>query len=221
MMIEPVRFEGTADMCHFLLQQRTEYGVFSTQGLNVKAIMQAYREDMLKVFQSVRPVLPAEGTPVVRILDIGGGLGGMAVMMAKHFGPMSHVTLLEKEGDEGSKIGWHDSAEEFGAYNSGALTTAFLEANGVDNYGLYDAHEGFPPANAGPFEVVISLLSLGFHYPVETYLDQIYDSLNTGGIFLCDIRTGTKGELACVRKFDNCFTLGEGAKHTLYGFRKL
>lgn len=215
MTYQPVRFEGTPEMAHFLLQQRTEYGVFSTQGLNVKPIMKRYRDDMVRTFQTVQPYLPREASEV---LDIGGGLGGMSVMLGRHY-PAAKVTLLEREGDEGSKIGWHDSAEEFGAYNSAALTSEFLTANGLEDFAVVDAANGYPLA--GPYQVVISLLSLGFHYPVETYLNAIYASLEKGGVFICDIRNGTKGELACTRMFENCAALAEGKKHTTYGFRKL
>ena len=40
---------------------------------------------------------------------------------------------------------------------------------------------------------MISLISWGFHYPVETYLDKAYDVLVEGGSMIIDVRKGTNG----------------------------
>jgi len=42
-------------------------------------------------------------------------------------------------------------------------------------------------------DVVISLISWGFHYPVETCLDRVHEMLNPGGRLILDVRKQTGG----------------------------
>lgn len=39
-----------------------------------------------------------------------------------------------------------------------------------------------------PLDLVISLVSWGFHFPVSTYLDQVHDLLREGGRLILDLR---------------------------------
>lgn len=61
--------------------------------------------------------------------------------------------------------------------------------NGVNkkNLALYNAgNDEFPTKQ---FDLIISLLSWGFHYPIETYLEKAKKIKN--GILILDIRNGT------------------------------
>jgi len=42
-------------------------------------------------------------------------------------------------------------------------------------------------------DLIISLISWGFHYPVDTYLEKAYDLLNKDGILILDVRKDTNG----------------------------
>ena len=47
------------------------------------------------------------------------------------------------------------------------------------------------PDTTIPCDVMISLLSWGFHYPVSTYSDLAVRSLRSGGTLILDVRKGT------------------------------
>lgn len=197
-------------MLHFLKQQRTEY-----KTLSAETAAFAYARDMERIFDHMRGFLPKSADSV---LDVGGGLGGMALRLSQHYGEATKVIVYDRDGDEGSKVGWHEKAEEFGPYNSLALTEEFLKMRGCTRLEVVNAD--LEPLSAGPHNVVVSLLSMGFHYPVSAYLNQIYAALAPGGVLMFDVRRGTSEELEATRVFGHCAELYEGEKHRLMGFRK-
>lgn len=67
------------------------------------------------------------------------------------------------------------------------MALEMLDANGVTGVKTIDINdEKFPRKQ---FNVVISLLSWGFHYPIDTY--QL--NVKKGGIIVADVRRGTDG----------------------------
>jgi hypothetical protein len=44
------------------------------------------------------------------------------------------------------------------------------------------------------FDIIISTYSWGFHYPVDTYLDEVASKLAPSGVLILDIRHNTPGE---------------------------
>lgn len=195
---------------HFLRLQRTEY-----EGIPDEQVMHRYHYDMGVIFQTIKPYLPDYATSFV---DIGGGLGGMALLLAQHFGRECKAIVYDRTGDHGSKVGWHTSADQFGAYNSLQLTAEFLEGNQCENFSIGDADADLFPQ--GPHQLVISLLSMGFHYPVETYLKEIYESLAPGGVLICDIRKGTNGFQVAANLFGYSLPCGFYDKFERVAFRK-
>lgn len=208
--MNPERYSITEAMLHFLVQHRTEY-----KGLGIEAAGARYAADIEATFQLMLPFLPETAESVV---DVGGGLGGMALRLARHYGPGCRVIVYDRTGDAGSKIGWHSSAADFGAYNNLQLTSQFLEGNGCENFAVGDADADLFPG--GPHQLVISLLSMGFHYPVETYLQEIHASLVDGGVLMFDARKGR--DISCVaEKFNSrLLALHETDKHALIGVAK-
>lgn len=210
--VKSEQFSITEEMLHFLVQHRTEY-----KGLTLAAAARRYTDDIEATFEKMRPFLPEQADSIV---DVGGGLGGMAARLLRHYGTDAGVIVYEREGDAGSKIGWHDSAAEFGAYNSHHLTSLFLETNGGHAHTAGVQLAGDDPFPPGPHQLVVSLLSMGFHYPVETYLQEIYDSLAPGGVLIFDARHGTSLE-ACREMFkQNPLALNKAEKYTLVAFCK-
>jgi SAM-dependent methyltransferase len=73
-------------------------------------------------------------------------------------------------------------------YNALEASTAVLRRNHVptDVFRTLDAADGAFPK--GPLDLVISLASWGFHYPLRTYLDQVHRALAPGGRLILDVR---------------------------------
>jgi SAM-dependent methyltransferase len=139
-------------MCSNLLQQRTDMR---------DLLENHYLAEMADLFDNISPHLPAE---VRSVLDVGCGLGGINIFTARRF-PDAVVYLLDRDGDTGSKIGWHDGADAFGCYNNLQDTKTFLRSHGVKNklVLLQELPKGFES------DLVYSFLSWGFHYPLNTY----------------------------------------------------
>ena len=122
------------------------------------------------------------------ILDIGCGIGGIDVMLSNHYkNPLLY--LLDNSKQSEKPIYGFDRGESF--YNDFSATVGLMDGNGIYQYQLIDVHGGFPEIKN--IDLVVSLLSWGYHYPVETYIKQVHGCLSKTGMIIMDIRQGTKG----------------------------
>jgi hypothetical protein len=144
----------------------------------------AYNAELQATYEGIKNYLPSEGI----ILDIGAGMAGIDILLDRHYGGEAKITLLDKQGKaEKINAGFHKTADTFSHYHDFGLAIEMLGANGVENVRTVDiANEKFPRS---PFTVVISLLSWGFHYPINTYSPRV----KKGGIIIADIRRDTDG----------------------------
>ncbi|MBW2617541.1 MAG: methyltransferase domain-containing protein [Deltaproteobacteria bacterium] len=139
-------------------------------------------------WEEIKPHLPQRAG---RVLDIGCGLGGIDELVYGHFSRFGPVELYLADRDYVSETVTYDFAEESAAYNSLALTRAFLVGRGVDQEAIQtvDVDKAGLPGGVS-FDLILSFLSWGFHFPVETYLDYAKSHLNPDGVLLLDTRTG-------------------------------
>ena len=174
-------------------------------------IARQYRDEMARDYAALRPHLPVEAT---RILDIGCGLAGIEVFLHSHYAKTEcrpEIHLFDKT--EVTRI--HYGLEAEGAfYNSLDLAVEFLASNGVDRGCLHthDAGEGVIPD--GPWDLVLSLISWGFHYPVSTYLDQVHEQLADDGRLILDTRSGFDGRPLLETRFARVEPIFEGPGFT-------
>lgn len=146
-----------------------------------------------------------------RVLDIGCGIGLAALGAFKIYGPDAEYVLLDKDGIEQNKkrAFFHITTENFGS--SGCLDEAkeFLESNGASDVTCVDINkEKFP---AGKFNIIMSALSCGFHYPVDTYSAQIKAAAKKGTVLLLDVRK--EHMIDAVREFGKPVQQIEMMKH--------
>jgi hypothetical protein len=122
------------------------------------------------------------------IMDIGCGMAGIDVLLSRHYDHVPTFVLYDKSAVDNtrSKVGFQ-LAKNFAAYHSHELAMSLLAANDVPlkNFACIDASVEHIPRNF-PFDVVISLLSWGFHYPIDTYTPN-------AKLVIADIRKGTNG----------------------------
>lgn len=145
---------------------------------------EAYSAELQATYEGIKSYLPADGN----ILDIGAGMAGIDILLDRHYGGEAKITLLDKQGlAEKINAGFHQSADTFAHYHDFVLALEMLELNGVTGVKTIDIGvEKFPRKQ---FSVVISLLSCGFHYPIDTY--QL--NVKKGGIVVADVRRDTDG----------------------------
>lgn len=143
----------------------------------------SYVQGLIDTYESFKPYLPDDGV----ILDIGCGMGGIDVLLDRHYGG-ADITLLDKHGvSPVINAGFHQTPDTFAHYHSFDLALEMMRANNVDRVETVDMlRDAFPRRK---FSVVISLLSWGFHYPISTYTPRV----KRGGVIIADIRKGTGG----------------------------
>jgi SAM-dependent methyltransferase len=134
-------------------------------------------------FQKIEKFIPEDGA---HICDIGCGHGFIDLVAAKKFN--CKVTLIDIEDTDER----HHSYSENGAgYANLEKAKRFLTSNGIPSNHVQICNPKFQDLPAGPFDLIISLLSAGFHYPVEQYLEFVRETLKPNGVFVFDLRVGT------------------------------
>ncbi len=126
-----------------------------------------------------------------RVLDLGCGLGRAAVHFAKYIpSPPTRYYLADSNGTH-EQWGWNPTP---GFTNDMQLTWDFLDTYGVTDFKLIDLAKDELPSGIDntPVDLVISFLAVGFHYPLEQWLDTLYSNiLAPCGIMAVGIRRNT------------------------------
>ncbi|MDP3958237.1 MAG: class I SAM-dependent methyltransferase [bacterium] len=176
-----------------------------------------FNEDIAKEYDRIKDYLPAHA---LRVLDIGCGVAGIDILLSRHYKDAPHVYLLDKSRIEEEV---YYGLEQKGAfYNSLEVAKKLLIENGVAENHIHvqevgaENEIGYP----GPFDLVISLISWGFHYPVSTYLDQAYELLVPGGTLIIDVRKGSDGRRLLEKKFGRLEMIYDAQKHERFVARK-
>ncbi|PLS79248.1 MAG: hypothetical protein CYG59_14275 [Chloroflexi bacterium] len=150
-----------------------------------------YVEDMCKEFQSIQHVLPQTCSA---ILDIGCGVAGIDVLLHRHYGnPSPHFYLLDKSHVE--KAVWYLFKSDGAFYNSLDVVKQVLRTNGIaeDHIHVREATNDYRMPLDTPMDLVLSLLSWGFHYPVAPYIRAVHRLLRNNGVVILDVRKDTDG----------------------------
>lgn len=186
----------TKEMEQYILLQRTGYGSAD--------IIKCYEKDITKDYDSIKNHLPKS---CGLVLDIGCGLAGIDLMIYWHYNGKTELHLLDySKLDKSIHYGYQKNGS---IYNNLDLSAQFLKINGVEkrHIGIHNADIGFPVKK---YDIIISLLSCGFHYPVETYLAKIKQC--KAGIVILDIRKHS-GQVEVLRKnFDSMEVIAEYSK---------
>jgi len=221
------------DLLQYILMQRTQYlkktiihkavakllRVFSFSDfgsikanilLNHNGIKNEYNTDMWSEYISIKDQLPESAE---NILDIGCGIGGIDIYLYKHYKNSSNIFLIDKSAiDDNLHYGFKDQGS---FYNSLLLTRTFLIENNVPEERIF-----VQEANAEniiefnkQFDLIISLISWGFHYPVATYLKSAFDKLKTNGMIIIDVRKDSNGIEELKEEFKEVNIIKEFSKH--------
>jgi hypothetical protein len=161
----------------------------------VKAL---YRQDMRDEFASIRAFLPPS---CASILDIGCGVAGIDVLLDRHYaGQQPDFYLLDRSEVASSVYYLFEPRGAF--YNSFDVARVLLAGNGIAGERIHTltASDRFEiDIHGWRTDLVISLLSWGFYYPVQAYARAVFELLADGGRVILDVRKGT-GRLASLRR---------------------
>ena len=191
----------------------TEYPsiVKANQLFNPGKIRDLYQADMEAEFSSISGHIPYASSD---ILDIGSGIGGIDVLLAAHYRYAANIFLIDKSVVDRN---FHYGFEPNGSfYNSLTLSKKFLTTNGVPTNRIFlqEATPNYSIDFNTQFDLILSFISWGFHYPVETYLNSVYEKLRTDGVCLLDIRNGTTGLRVLEKKFKSVKVIKDFGKYS-------
>jgi hypothetical protein len=170
-----------------------------------------YADMLASEFACFEPYLPEQCDA---ILDIGGGMGGINVLLNHHYGGDCSVTLLDGTHDEPRMVRHSQTFSNFD------VARDFLHLNGVRDVRSIDAGHVHPTAPSF-FDLVISLKSWCFHYPPETYLDLVIGCVIRGQTqLIVDVRRD-RPEWAHLleRTFAQARVIYHGPKFSTFWFR--
>ena len=142
----------------------------------------------------------AIGEPTV-VLDHGCGLGRMSVWMNWNLPRQAHYILSDASARTVSpQYGWNPGMEY---YSDLGLTEAFVRVYGLLHFQTHDIrgddHDALPPA-----DVVISMRSVGFHYPLEGPLPWLIERAHPHATFVFGVRKGRYDETSFAHRFEHC-----------------
>lgn len=182
------------------------FKLFHNLSINLKSILflskikTEFSKDMESEYAIIRPYLPMIANS---ILDIGCGVAGIDVIISNHYKNKIDIFLVDKTYVD--KKVYYNFEKKGSFYNSLQISRKILEINSIDPSRIYlqEATEKNDIMFKNKFDIVISLISWGFHYPVLTYLDSVYKKMNENGILILDIRKDTGGEKEIEKIFGN------------------
>ncbi|MGH6923930.1 MAG: hypothetical protein ACRED5_09345 [Propylenella sp.] len=130
-------------------------------------------------YRALAPVLAAL-PPSPKVLELGPGLGRSLIFFAKTLGWRK---LHAWEG-EGSSTKYTRLGPRFDDSFCGdiAALRSVLAFNGVGGVTIHNAREAGLPELPGPFDFIHSFYSIGFHWSVEHFLDDLVPLLADDGI---------------------------------------
>lgn len=113
------------------------------------------------------------------IVDIGGGLAGASMLLAKDSGATLHIV----DGDEADGIPERRCEDK--SFNSFAVTKAFHHANGFERTVFHHLSLDHLPET---IQMVVSFASWGFHFPLNRYMS-IIGKMPPGAPMVIDLRS--------------------------------
>lgn len=120
------------------------------------------------------------------VLDLGCGVGRVTAGLSQVF-PDAHYVLADRTKiSPDLRYGWNPGDEW---YNDLSLTKEFVEANGVRKFDIFDICDG-EWDSLPVFDLVVSMKSVGYHYPVEPYLPMILRHTRIGSTIALGVRVG-------------------------------
>ena len=137
--------------------------------LDEKLIGKNYHDIMLNEFSSIENFISIEDRT---ILSIGGGLGGLELIINKKMNNKIYYFIERNYISKKVKYGWGGTVNNE-AYNDLKIQKNFLEKNGMknDQINIFDYDKDVLPIKK--FDLVISLLSLDYHYDFNLYIDYL------------------------------------------------
>lgn len=149
-------------------------------------------------FLDIKPALPLPNTgESFKIVDIGCGLGMYHVFLRQYFRNSSEHFLFDQSRYEIGKPGYEQHSHHGGFhdvdkmpfYTSELCAREIAFANGFDSSNWHWVNASASNLNKlEKADIVMSLLSWGFHYPIDVYATAVWRLLKLNGLLILTIR---------------------------------
>jgi hypothetical protein len=176
------------------------------------AIKRLYREDMSIEYETIKDHLPQT---CENILDIGCGMAGIDIFLFQHYQSDTKIDYFLFDKTEINQKVFYGYKEKSAFYNSLILAKSFLRLNGIDKSKIHliEVPSNNKISTDCSFDLVISLISWGFHYPLSQYLDDVYELLNENGTLILDLRKTSDDKAILQNRFSGVKQIAEGKKY--------
>jgi SAM-dependent methyltransferase len=184
-----IKFFNKKYIDYVLLQRtrlKTEYGI--TTDSSEEQICDSLSQMTTKDLNLLQKYIP--NLDDADVLDIGCGLATIDVALSK-ISKNANYYLLDKTQEIDFTKKFNGFNKEYVFYNNMNLLDEFCKNNIENNsYTLVDAAEINNLEKK--FDLIISLLSCGWHYSLSLYLDYIKTHLKENGQLIIDVRNNTE-----------------------------
>jgi hypothetical protein len=143
-------------------------------------------------YEALLPLLDTVERPK-RVLEIGPGFGRSVVFFSKK-GLLagSEISLYDADGTSTrykqkyyeNPPRWPDTGSFCGNLT---LLETMLDYNGVKQYKIFDARQLPLAALPGPYDLIYGFYSIGFHWSLEYYLDDLESLLHERTLLVCTL----------------------------------
>ena len=141
------------------------------------------------------------------IMDIGCGLGIINILLNKFYNDEPSFYLLDKNRiDKKIKYGFSSNYESYNDLNE---TKRILLENNISENRLFLFNVEKEISIDAKIDLVISLKSMGYHYPFETYLNLFKKNCNKNTTFIFDVSDGYYKESLFKKYFEKIQTIYE------------
>jgi len=199
-------------MFHRIIPRKIYHWLVGIEALlRRKAVKRHYTLDIEGEYKTIEKYLPQRCD---NLLDIGCGVAGIDVCIYNHYVRKPNIHLLDKTELESAVYYSFNNKGAF--YNSLEIAAKVLKDNGVDQNGitLIEASEKNDIEVSKEMDLIISLISWGYHYPVNTYIEQVCGVLKADGVVIIDIRKYSRGIEELKNHFSTVKEIYETPKYT-------
>ncbi len=143
-------------------------------------------------YDALQPLFAARPAPQ-RVLEIGPGFGRSVVFFHKKgLWPHTEINLYDADGSSTRykqkyyehPPQWPDTSSFCGNLS---LLRSMLSYNGVPDVHLYDARTTPLAQLPGPFDLLYGFYSIGFHWSLEYYLDDLSPLMHDESLLVCTL----------------------------------
>jgi SAM-dependent methyltransferase len=148
-----------------------------------------------KEYNIIKNYLPNKAK---NIMDVGCGLGIINIFLQQHYKNNLKYFLIDKNKiDLKIKYGFKDNYE---SYNDLQETKKLLNSNGIKNENILMIDAEKQIMIDQKIDFVISLKSMGYHYPYEKYLSLLKKVASDNCIFIFDLASKKYKDLEMIKK---------------------